>query len=873
MILHEAASIGSRTIIAVQISSEHAQHRHQLPAVMRSMGNAPDHYPGSRALHIEELHILFPPGLILRPQLGQALSAILGIPLHKLQPCFHLRQRRRAHINPQHVAKPQVFAHGLMHHLLMHVASPRVALPRTHRQILVAKFAPHTDDFHALGRIRLDKKCVSHSRKCYPNSPQPTPMSKLSQPLRIAIDTGGTFTDCVWIEAATGNLRMLKVFSTPADPSQAIVDAISKIDSSGEFVILHGTTVGTNTLLERKGARTALITTAGFEDAIEIGRQARPKLYDFFFDRVEPLVPADLRFGIEERTASDGKILVAPLRSDLKNLASQVAGKKLESIAISLLFSFANPENELAIAEVLKPLNIPISISHQILPEFREYERTSTVVINAYLQPVMLRYLENLKARSQDLVEERDLGKVKERRFRGVKRRQKDGALAPRIFVMQSSGGITSLSAAAREPVRTVLSGPAGGVVGAAASARASGFERIIAFDMGGTSTDVSLVEGVITLASTAEVAGLPVGVPMLDIHTVGAGGGSLARFDAGGVLRVGPESAGADPGPICYGRGTRPTVTDANLLLGRLQATRFLGGDFTLDLDRTRRVTQEWLKRQQASLTLQKFSEGVTRVVNATMEKAIRVVSIERGRDPRDFALVAFGGAGGLHACALAEALSIPRVIVPALPGALSALGILASDIVKDYSRTILWRASGKVPTANLNREFAALQKNAAQDFKQEAWQGSPLYNRSVDLRYRGQGYELNLPLSKNLLRDFEQEHHRRYGYIHPNREVELVTLRLRATLRTATRPGKRHVGIAIARPSRATPGRISAPQTRVSFDGKSLPTTIRDRNELHPGKTYSGPAIITEYSATTVIPPGKKFHVDKASNIIVVI
>ncbi|MGA8501938.1 MAG: hydantoinase/oxoprolinase family protein, partial [Candidatus Sulfotelmatobacter sp.] len=596
-----------------------------------------------------------------------------------------------------------------------------------------------------------------------------------SQPLHVAIDTGGTFTDCVWIDR--GRLRMLKVFSTPSDPSQAIVEALHKINHQGELVILHGTTVGTNTLLERKGARTALVTTAGFEDAIEIGRQARPKLYDFFFDRIEPLVPADLRFGIEERTASDGEILTMPTPEDLKSLAAQVNAKHPGSIAISLLFSFANSRNEQAVAEALKPLGVPLSISHQILPEFREYERTSTVVINAYLQPVMQRYLENLERRAEQLRRERPVKYRVERRFSAAKNAHEDvGALAPesRIFVMQSSGGITALASAATEPVRTVLSGPAGGVVGAAASARASGFKRIIAFDMGGTSTDVSLVEGAITTASHAEVAGLPIGVPMLDIHTVGAGGGSLARFDAAGVLRVGPESAGADPGPICYGRGTQPTVTDANLLLGRLQPTRFLGGDFTLDVDRTRRVTREWLKRQRTSLTTEQFAAGVIRVVNATMEKAIRVVSIERGRDPRDYALVAFGGAGGLHACALAQALSIPHVIVPALPGALSALGILVSDVVKDYSRTVLWRVSGKLPTAQLNAEFSSLQKQAAKDFQNEAWQGRVHYQQTVDLRYRGQGYELNLPFTNDLLKKFEQEHHRRYGYAHPTRETE---------------------------------------------------------------------------------------------------
>ncbi|MGD0567979.1 MAG: hydantoinase/oxoprolinase family protein [Candidatus Sulfotelmatobacter sp.] len=721
-------------------------------------------------------------------------------------------------------------------------------------------------------------------------------MPRNPQPLRIAIDTGGTFTDCVWIDA-TGQLKMLKVFSTPADPSQAIAEALRKINHQGELILLHGTTVGTNTLLERKGARTALVTTAGFEDAIEIGRQARPKLYDFFFDRIEPLVPSDLRFGIEERTASDGQILTAPTAANLKSLLSQLKTKHPESIAISLLFSFANPKNEQSIAEALQPLAVPLSISHQILPEFREYERTSTVVINAYLQPVMQRYLENLESRARNLVEERRfnageveprfsaskveerraIGEVEERRFSAAKSTPKNvGALAPtRIFVMQSSGGITSLAAAAREPVRTVLSGPAGGMVGAAASARASHFDRIIAFDMGGTSTDVSLVEGTPTAANDAQVAGLPIGVPMLDIHTVGAGGGSLARFDAAGVLRVGPESAGADPGPICYGRGTQPTVTDANLLLGRLQPTRFLGGGFTLDLDRTRRVTRQWLKQQGSPLSLEKFAAGVIRVVNSTMEKAIRVVSIERGRDPRDFALVAFGGAGALHACALAESLSIPRVIVPALPGALSALGILVSDVVKDYSRTVLWRVSKKLPAAQLDREFTALQKQAANDFQKEAWQGRVHYQRSVDLRYRGQGYELNLPFTKNLLADFEQEHRRRYGYAHPTREVELVTLRLRATVKSSRHEAKTaHVGTAaLGRPGRAKLGGLSTPKAPVLFDGKKLATAIYSREELRPGKPYYGPAIVTEYSATTVIPPNKHFHLDPASNLIVTI
>src|SRR2546426_890296 len=490
---------------------------------------------------------------------------------------------------------------------------------------------------------------------------------------RIAIDTGGTFTDCVWVER--GRVRMLKVFSTPADPSEAIAEALRKVGAPGSLIILHGTTVGTNTLLQRKGARVALVTTAGFEDAIEIGRQARPRLYDFFFDRVEPLVPAERRFGVDERTASDGEILHAASRRELAPLLKRLREAHPEAIAISLLFSFANPNNESAVAQACRSLGVPISLSHEILPEFREYERTSTVVVNAYLQPVVQKYLENLARRAHS--------------SRGKSN----------IFLMQSSGGITALTSAAREPVRTVLSGPAGGVVGAAAMARHSGFERIISFDMGGTSTDVALVDREIRTGSQAEIAGFPVGVPMLDIHTVGAGGGSIARFDAAGALRVGPESAGADP---------------------------------------------------------------------------------------RDFTLVAFGGAGGLHACELAEALGIPRVIVPALPGALSAFGILVSDVVKDYSRTVLWRIAGKLPAELFEREFAILRRNAEKSFREEGWRGAINFRRSVDVRYRGQGYELNVPYSNTLAEDFRREHQRRYGYSY-DRELELVTLRLRAKIRTS--------------------------------------------------------------------------------------
>ena len=705
-------------------------------------------------------------------------------------------------------------------------------------------------------------------------------MARVSRPplraeFRVAIDTGGTFTDCVWVES--GALKTLKVFSTPSDPSCAIGEALNKIGETTKIAnarkktggaaagltLLHGTTVGTNALLQRKGARVALITTAGFEDVIEIGRQARPRLYDFFFDRVAPLVCRELRFGVVERTDAEGRILERPSDSELTRLREAVRSAVPDAIAISLLFSFANAENEVAVAAALKELGKPLSVSHRILPEFREYERASTAVVNAYLQPLMQSYMEKLAERVRQQESEHS-----EELRDGFAAARKRGE--PRIFVMQSSGGITALESAAREPVRTVLSGPAGGLVGAAAMAARSGLRKILSFDMGGTSTDVAAVQGEARAGGQSEVAGLPVGVPMLEIHTVGAGGGSLARFDAGGALRVGPESAGADPGPICYGRGIEPTVTDANLLMGRLRPDHFLGGEFTLDLERARRITSEWLKKQGSHFNLEQFSAGVVRVVNANMERALRVVSIERGYDPREFALVAFGGAGGLHACELAEALAIPTVMIPARPGALSAFGILVSDVVKDYSRTLFWRFADRLAHAKLQTEFRKLEAVAQGEFRAERWSGALHYERSLDLRYRGQGYELNVPATGNARARFHDEHQRRYGYHHAGREIELVTLRLNVRLRT---PQPRSQLKVARRQTIAKRSPRVAPVERASvfFHNKNVTTTVFERGELVLGRSMIGPAVITEYSSTTVIPPGKRFWVDAAENLMI--
>ena len=657
--------------------------------------------------------------------------------------------------------------------------------------------------------------------------------------MRIAIDTGGTFTDCVYSsgELPGEDLKLLKLPSTPANPESAVLEIVSQITAGAGAEVRHGTTVGTNALLERKGARVAFVTTAGFEDMIEIGRQARPKLYDWFFEKDPPLAPEELRFGVAERTGSDGSIVRAADAAELSSLKRKIAAADPESIAVSLLFSFANPANERAVVSALLETGIPVSASHEILPEFREYERGSTVLINAYLAPKMQSYLERLECALC--------------------------ARGSRLHVMQSSGGIVPASVMRREPVRTILSGPAGGVVGALAVAKSAGYPRILSFDMGGTSTDVALIDNESGLRTTTEsrIMGMPVAVPMLDIHTVGAGGGSLAGFDRGGALKVGPQSAGADPGPICYGRGEQPTVTDANLLLGRLDADWFLGGRMKLDRERAR----NYFESAKGSLaTVEEFADGILRLADAHMEKALRRISVERGRDPRDFVLVSFGGAGPLHACALARGLQIPKVLIPAMPGALSAYGILVSDVIRDYSRTVMLPPGDPA----LARHFDELEEDGRAAMLSEGFEAMPL--RSLDLRYAGQGYELNIDWSDRFVSQFHESHERRYGYSDIRRPVEIVNARVRmiAASRTiAIKPRE-------SKPGESKPG--DGRQAIVSakplyFEGRWQSANLYDRARLQPGDRFHGPAVIGEYSATTFVPPGCVASVDPFSNLII--
>jgi N-methylhydantoinase A len=655
--------------------------------------------------------------------------------------------------------------------------------------------------------------------------------------LRVAVDTGGTFTDCVYI--VDGQLKVLKVFSTPGDPSQAVLDAMARIGAGCALDVRHGTTIGTNAMLERKGARVAFVTTAGFEDTIAIGRQTRSRLYDWFAPVPVSLVPRELRFGVSERVSSRGEILRSPTDEELAALVEAVRVSGAQAIAISLLFSFAHPETELRVEAALRCLDIPISTSHRILPEFREYERASTVVVNAYLAPKMQSYLLHLEQR--------------------VGTEHDDG----RVDVMQSSGGIISARLAAREPVRTILSGPAGGVIGACQVARWAGFDRIVGFDMGGTSTDVfvaNIGEGA-QRTSESIVAGVPVSVPMLDIHTAGAGGGSIARFDAGGMLRVGPESAGSEPGPICFGRGTMPTVTDANLLLGRLDEESFLGGGVQLD---RRRAEQLMNARKGTLATAEEFAAGILRVVETQMEKAIRVISVERGHDPRQFTLVAFGGGGPLHACSLARALRIPRVLVPAMPGALSAVGILLADAVRDYSRTVMLPGDALESAAGIVRE---MEQRAVAEFAAEGMQGTAL--RTMDLRYRRQGYELNVPYDPstpaNAIAAFHRLHDQRYGFCDVNKPVEIVNVRMRMAVAGETYlPAQRELVTG--------DGNSACYATRdVYFDGGFVPTRLYRRESLAPGDVIPGPAMITEYTSATVLTPDSIANVDTFGNLVI--
>ncbi|MFH1765612.1 MAG: hydantoinase/oxoprolinase family protein [Gemmatimonadota bacterium] len=645
----------------------------------------------------------------------------------------------------------------------------------------------------------------------------------------LAVDTGGTFTDLLLL--ADGSLTTLKIPSTPWDPAEAVLAGSRQLlGDSKPYRLLHGSTVATNGLLERKGARVVLVTNRGFEDVVEIGRQNRPQLYALVGHRPPPLVAREDRVGIVGRIGPDGEELEALDAGELAGLRSRVEGA--DALAVVLLHSYANPDHEEAVAAALEGLDLPLSVSSRLLPEYREYERTSTTAVNAYVSPIMSRYLGRLARESR----------------------------ARPIHIMSSNGGAVPVERAIREPVHTVLSGPAGGVVGALAWAKRSGFEQIITFDMGGTSTDVSLCPGRPLHTREFEIGGQPVAVPVIDIHTVGAGGGSLARVDPGGALRVGPESAGADPGPVAYGQGGKDlTVTDAHVWLGRLPPKAFLGGEGSLDRD----LIAEPLGALAEKLgkTPENAAEGILSVANTAMERALRVISVERGFDPAEFILVAFGGAGALHVAELVERLGAKRALVPPDPGLLSAYGMLAAPPTREVSRTLLVLSSDPDEEDRLEEAFFGLQSQAVQEMVAEGNDPDLLTVRHwVEARYRGQSFELRVP-RKNWAKAFHDAHRERYGYSREGTPVEAVTLR----------------AVAESPPlllSPATlPGADAEPRVEMSsafFDGNEIRVQRVWRKDLLKGHTLEGPAIVLEYSSTTWLPPGWHLEVDTWGSLL---
>ncbi|MFQ5893546.1 MAG: hydantoinase/oxoprolinase family protein, partial [Nitrospinota bacterium] len=538
-------------------------------------------------------------------------------------------------------------------------------------------------------------------------------------------------------------------------------------------------------------------------------------------------------FGVDERMLYDGSVHKPLRRKALADLRRRMHGRGIEAVAVCLLFSFVNPAHERAVAEALQELGVPVSCSHRILPEHREYERATTTTVNAYVAPVMGRYLERLG---------RSLGQA---RFR----------------VMQSNGGSISAARVAAEPVHTILSGPAGGAVAGLAVGTRAGFERVITFDMGGTSTDVALCEGELTFTSEATVGGLPIHVPMIDIHTVGAGGGSIARCDPGGALVVGPESAGADPGPICYGQGRELTVTDANLALGRLDGRWFLGGTMELDEAGVRRAMGPFARL--LGISEARAAEGIIEVVNATMERAIRVVSVERGHDPRRFTLVSFGGAGALHACDLAARLGIPRVVVPNHAGIASALGMVLSDVTRTYSATVMERAEA-LPLKAVEGIFRRLENEGRREMTAEGLARADLVlERFISCRYVGQSYELAVPYGRDYVAVFHRHHETTYGYARPTQPVEVVAVRVHATGRVP--PVALPKGRKPKRPARPRPLERKA----VITGGRTVNASVWWREDLPVGARLRGPALVPEYTATTWVPPGWVAQVDHFFNL----
>jgi N-methylhydantoinase A len=677
--------------------------------------------------------------------------------------------------------------------------------------------------------------------------------------MRVGVDSGGTFTDVCLIDEATGRIAVWKVASTPDDPSRGIAggvrEGLAQVGAAAADVgyFGHGTTVATNALLQHRGARTGLITTDGFRDLLEIGRQKRPELYDLQADKPPVLVPRDLRLEVPERVRHDGSVEVPLDEAAFRAAVRKLRAAGVEAVAVCFLYGFLRTGHEAAARRILAE-EFPDAfacVSHDVAPEFREFERMSTTVVNAYLGPVMRGYIERLGDRLREL---------------GVR-------ATPHLT--QSNGGVISFAQAARLPVRTVLSGPSTGVIGAQEVGRLAGFPELITFDMGGTSTDVALLTGgQCRLAGEAVVHGYPIKAPMLDIHTVGAGGGSIASIDSGGLLKVGPRSAGADPGPACYGRGaSEPTVTDANVVLGTLNQSYLLGGRMEVRHDLARDAIARLASR--LGMDLMATAQGILSVVTANMARAIRVISVQRGYDPRDHTLVAFGGAGPLHAARLAKELEIGRILVPRNPGILCAMGLLLTDLRADFATTRLRVLRADV-LADVADAFAELAARADAWFDAEGIAAhARRVTRTVDMRYAGQNYELPITLPDGeigaaalsaLAEGFAAAHRRAYGFVADDDAVQLVTFRVEATGRVpkATFQSEPDAG------ADASAAVVARREVWWPEAGGFVSSPVYDREKLRAGNRITGPAIVEQMDATTLVLPGMVGRVEPYLNLV---
>ncbi len=646
----------------------------------------------------------------------------------------------------------------------------------------------------------------------------------------LGVDTGGTFTDFVLFE--DGRLRVHKVLSTPLAPEHAILQGIRDLGLEGRALdLVHGSTVATNAVLEGKGVRVAYVTNRGLADLLTIGRQARPALYDLQPDPIPPPVPAELCLETGGRMGADGSEVEPLTTAELEALTAQVTALQADAVAVNLLFSFLDDGYEQAIAGAL-PKGLFVSLSSQVLPEYREYERGIATFLNAYVGPLVLGYLKRLQQ-----------------------------GLGPdtRLSVMQSAGGTIDAAQAGEQAVTMLLSGPAGGLTGARVTAATAGRRQLLSFDMGGTSTDVALIDGEPTLTTEGHLGRYPVAVPMVDMHTIGAGGGSIATVDGGGLLQVGPESAGAAPGPACYGNGGRhATVTDANLVLGRLLPESFLGGAMTLDVNAARAAVATIA--QPLGVSTEQAAAGIIRIADQHMAQALRVISIQRGVDPRHHTLVSFGGAGGLHVCALADALGMRQALVPINAGVLSALGMIAAARSRQLSHTLVGDLS-KFDDATLERQFDQLRERGAAQLAAEGVPAEELIlSPSLDLRYAGQSFTLNLPWDgvARTAEAFHRDHEKRYGH-RIDQAVELVNTRL--GLRGPPPP----LELAVLPPGPAAP-----PSGTTSVHGEAQPVAVYQRDRLTPDQRIDGPALITETVSTTVIADGWRCTVEAHGNLM---